>query len=186
VVAFTLVALLNTIVAPAVPAATVGLTVAPTSIAFGNAVFGVTGATSIAKSLKITNPTTGQPVTGLTVQITGANLSEFTITSNGCGSTLAQGANCTLMLTFTPAALGTRMASLSVSDDANPNAGSAALSGVGVAGKLNITQLTLSFGGVVVGATSAAKTTTLSNPNTVALHVTSAVPSGDFAIASDS
>jgi hypothetical protein len=186
VVAFTLVALLTTIVAPAVPAATVGLTVAPTSIPFGNAVFGVTGATSIAKSIKITNPTAGQPVTGLSVQISGANQSEFTITSDGCGSTLPQGANCTLMLTFTPAALGTRMASMSVSDNANPNAGSAALSGVGVAGKLNITQLTLNFGGVIVGATSAAKTTTLSNPNTVALYVTSAVPSGDFAIASDS
>ena len=115
--------------------------VSPASVAFGNVVFGVTGATSIARSIKITNPATGQPVTGLRIQLTGANPSEFNITNNGCGSTLAKGANCTVMLTFTPAALGTRTTSLSLSDDANPNAGSASLSGVGVAGKLTITPL---------------------------------------------
>ena len=166
-------------------AALTGLTVSPASLAFGNVVFGVTGATSVAKSIKITNPTTGQAVTGLSIQLSGADPGEFAITNNGCGATLAKGTACTVTLTFSPAALGTRTASLAVSDDANPVAGSAALSGVGIAGKLTITPLTWNFGSVIVGATSAAKTTTLKNPNTVALHIDTATPSGDFTITSD-
>ncbi len=185
VLALAFVALLFTIAAAAAPAFAAGLTISPISVAFGNVVFGVTGATSIAKTVKITNPATGQPVTGLTIQISGPNAGEFTITNNGCASTLAPGTYCTVMLTFTPGALGTRTASLAVSDDANPNAGSAALSGVGIAGELTITPRTLIFGNVVVGATSAAKTTTLKNGNTVALHINTVVPSGEFSITSD-
>jgi hypothetical protein len=178
-------AILATIAGGATLAAATGLTVTPASIAFGNVVFGVTGATSVAKNITIINPAAGQSVTGLSIQLGGADPGEFTIKSNGCGSALAKGTSCIVMLTFTPAALGTRTASLAVSDDANPAAGSAALSGVGVTGKLTITPLAWNFGSVVVGATSAAKTTTLKNPNTVALHIDNVTPSGDFAIATD-
>ncbi len=167
-----------------IPAAAAGLTVTA-SVAFGNVDFGVTGATSAAKSVRITNPLTGQPVTGLSVQISGPDASEFAISSNGCTSTLAKGSNCTVMLTFTPAALGTRNASLAISDTANAIAGSAALSGVGVPGKLTITPLTWNFSNIVVGATSAAKTTTLKNLTGATIHIDSVAPSGDFSTASD-
>ena len=89
------------------------------------------------------------------------------------------------MLTFSPTALGARNASLAVSDTANGNAGSSALSGVGIAGRLTITPLTSIFGNVIVGAASAAKTTTVKNPNTVTLHIDTVAPSGEFAITSD-
>ncbi len=177
--------LFGMIAADATAAAAAGLTVSPASLAFGNVVFGVTGATSIARSIRIINPATGQPVTGLSLQLSGADPGEFAITNNGCGSTLAKGTSCTVALTFTPAALGTRTASLAVSDDANPNAGSAALSGIGIAGKLTISPLTWNFGNVIAGATSVARTTTLKNPNAVALHIDSAMASGDFAVKSD-
>ena len=177
--------LMGAIAVGATPAAAAGLIVSPASLAFGNVVFGVTGATSVARSVKITNPAAGQPVTGLSIQLSGADPGEFAISNNGCGTTLATGANCTVMLTFTPATLGTRTASLAVSDDANPTAGSTALSGVGLAGRLTITPLTWNFGNVIAGASSVAKTTTLKNPNTVALHIDTVVPSGDFAIKSD-
>jgi len=176
--------MLGTVAAGATPAAA-GLIVSPASVAFGNVVFGVTGATSVARSIKITNPATGQPVTGLSIQMSGADPGEFSISNNGCGATLAKNTNCTVKLTFTPAALGTRAASLAVSDDANPSAGSVALSGVGVAGKLTITPLTWNFGSVVAGATSVTKITTVKNSNTVALHIDTVAPSGDFAIKSD-
>ena len=166
-------------------AATTGLTVSPASIAFGNVVFGVTGATSVARSVVIINPRTGQPVTGLSFQIGGADPGEFAFSKNNCTSTLSPGTDCTVKVTFTPGALGTRTGSLMVSDTANPNAGSAALSGVGVAGKLTITPLTSIFGSIVVGATSAAKTTTIKNSNPVALHIDTVTPSGEFAITSD-
>ena len=185
IVALGLIALLSTLATSATSATAAGLTVSPASLAFGNVVFGVTGATSVAKSVKITNPATGQPITGLNIQLSGSDPSEFNITNHGCGSTLAKGTNCTVMLTFTPAALGTRTALLSLSDDADPSAGSAALNGVGVAGKLTITPLTWSFGSVIVGASSTTKTTTLRNPNTVALQIDAVVPSGDFVIKSD-
>ena len=184
VLALVFVAMLGTIAASAAPAAAAGLTVTA-SVAFGNVDFGVTGATSVAKSVKITNPASGQLVTGLTVQIEGIDPGDFTITNDGCGSTLAKGTNCTVMLTFTPAALGTRNASLAVSDTANANAGSAALSGVGAPGKLTITPLTSNFGNIVVGAASAAKTTTLRNLTAATMEITSVTPSGAFAIASD-
>jgi len=109
-------------IASASSASAAGLILSPLSVAFGNVVFGVTGATSIAKSIKITNPTTGQPVAGLSVQINGVDASEFTISNNGCGPTLAPETSCTVMLTFTPGALGTRTATLAVSDTANANA----------------------------------------------------------------
>ncbi len=176
--------LFGTIAASAKTAGATGLSVTP-SVAFGNVAFGVTGATSAAKSVKITNPLTGQPVTGLSVQITGADATEFTISNNGCASTLAKGTYCTVMLTFTPAALGTRHASLAVSDSANANAGSAALSGVGIAGKLTFTPLTLSFGSIVVAATSTSKSTTVKNTTGATLHIVSAAPSGEFSITSD-
>jgi hypothetical protein len=177
--------LLCTIAAASSPASATGLILSPLSAAFGNVVFGVTGATSAAKSVVITNPASGQPVTGLSVQLSGADPSEFAITNNGCAATLAKGTNCTVKLTFTPGMLGTSNASLAISDTANANAGSVTLSGVGIAGKLTITPLTWSFGSVLVGATSVAKTTTLKNLNKVALHIDTVTPSGDFAISSD-
>src|SRR5277367_6830965 len=180
------VVLLGTIAAAAAPAAAAGLTVSPASVAFGNVVFGVTGETSTARSVRIINPATGQTVTGLSFRISG-DTGDFTITINGCASTLAPGTNCTVMLTFSPTALGARMASLAVSDTANANARSFALSGVGIPGKLTITPLTLNFGNTVVGSTTAAKNTTVTNENTVAVHIFSVID-GDpnFAITSDS
>ena len=172
-VALALLALIVTTATTPLSAAAAGLTVAPASIAFGNVVFGVTGATSIARAVKIINPATGQPITGLSLQIGGADPGDFAIT-NGCASTLAVGADFTEMLTFTPGALGTRSASLAVSDTANPNAGSAALSGIGIAGKLSIAPLALAFGSVVVGATSAANATTLKNLNAAAFFTSRA------------
>ena len=183
--ALVLVVVLGMIAAAAPPAAAAGLTVSPANLAFGNVVFGVTGATSSLRSVRIINPAIGQPVTGLSIQITGANASEFAISNNGCSSTLAKGTNCTVMLAFTPAALGTRTASLAVSDTANANAGSAALSGVGIAGKLTITPLKTNFGQVLAGAISASRTTTVKNPTGATLEITSVVPSGEFTLASD-
>src|SRR5277367_2206469 len=104
VLTFGFVALFGAIAGSGTPAAAAGLTVTA-GVAFGNVVFGVTGATSVAKGVKITNPVTGQPVNGLSVQLSGGDASEFTISNNACGSTLAPGTNCTVTLTFPPAAL---------------------------------------------------------------------------------
>jgi Kelch motif/Galactose oxidase, central domain len=177
-------AILSTIAASAASAAT-GLSVYPLSVSFGNVVFGVTGATSRAYTVTIKDPAAGQPISSLGVQLTGTNPGDFQISNNACGATLAPGTSCTLTMTFTPTALGSRGATLAISDSANSNAGAVTLSGTAVMGKLTISPLTLSFVKTVVGATTAAKATTLKNPNTVALHIDSVTPFGEFAITSD-
>jgi subtilase family serine protease len=53
----------------------------------------------------------------------------------------------------------------------------------GTAG-IGLSPTSLAFGNEIVGATSAAKTITLSNTGTATLDITSIVPSGDFAISS--
>ncbi len=185
VLALAFVALLGTIAALPASAAAAGLKVTPTSLAFGNVVFGVTGATSVAHTVTISDPAAGLPISSLSIQLTGANSGDFQISDNTCGATLSKGSNCTLKVTFTPTALGARSATLAVSDDANLNAGSAALSGTGIAGKLTIRPLTSSFGKVLVGATSAAKMTTVENPTAATFQIASVVASGEFTIASD-
>jgi hypothetical protein len=73
----------------------------------------------------------------------GQNSGDFAIsTRSTCGpqSTIAAGNSCTIILMFTPSALGERTATLSISDDAAPGTQSLPLSGTGVgAGNFTIT-----------------------------------------------
>ena len=57
------------------------------------------------------------------VQITGPQASEFSLTNN-CGTTLAAGANCTLSITFNPQTVGPASASLVITDNSNDVTGS--------------------------------------------------------------
>ncbi len=75
------------------------------------------GTTSPAKTLTITN--SGTTILNLgTISLTGLNVSEFAIPSNNCSATLIPGGTCTLTLTFTPAAIGTRLSQLLINDNA--------------------------------------------------------------------
>ena len=61
----------------------------------------------------------GNTVLNLTnFSIGGTNASEFAISANSCGSTLAIGSACTVNVTFNPAATGQRVAFLQVTDSA--------------------------------------------------------------------
>ena len=62
--------------------------------------------------------------------LTGTNSSDFKMTSN-CGATVAPTANCSLQITFTPAALGSHTAALVISDNAIGGPQSISLSGLG-------------------------------------------------------
>src|ERR1700730_8507901 len=104
--ALALVAIVGTIASSAASASATGLTVSPLTIAFGNVVFGVTGATSAAHTVTISDPAAGPPISSLSIQLTGTNPGDFQISNNTCGATLAPGTNCTLKVTFTPTALG--------------------------------------------------------------------------------
>jgi hypothetical protein len=57
---------------------------------------------------------------------------DFAVTSTTCGGSLGAGASCTITVRFTPQALGSRSATLSVSTNAADSPAVAALSGTGV------------------------------------------------------
>jgi len=55
-------------------------------------------------------------VTVTSATITGTSKGDFKIQSNGCTSIAANGGTCTINVTFTPAATGSRTGTLSVTD----------------------------------------------------------------------
>jgi hypothetical protein len=118
-------------------------------------VFGVTGATSVTHTVTISDPAKGLSISSLSIQLSGADLGSFQISNSDCGTTLAPGTDCTLMLTFTHKALGAAGATLVVSDSAISNAGIVMLKGTGVRGKLIALPGRLGFGKVQVGTSSA-------------------------------
>ena len=158
---------------------------APLSVSFGNQLVGST--TSAAKLVTLTNAgSAGSVLTINTKSITGANASDFAQT-NTCGATLVAGANasCTFSVTFIPAAVGSRGATLSVatSDPANPTLTSQ-LTGTGTAPVAVVSPPSLAFGNQKQQTTSAPKPVTLSNTGTAPLTINSiaigGTNAGDF------
>jgi VCBS repeat-containing protein len=117
------------------------------------------------------------------VSISGANAGDFGLT-NGCQSTLGVGSTCTIAVTFTPAASGSRTATLTVIDsNASNSPQTLALSGTGVAavGTIALTPASLTFSSQTTGTTSTAQTVTVQNTGTAALAVPSVSISGSNA-----
>ncbi len=142
----------------------------PTSLAFGNQ---PVGANSAAQTVTLTN--TGNAALSITsLTLTGTNASDFAQT-NTCGSSVAAGGNCTISVTFTPAASGTRTATLSIADNASGSPQTVSLTGTGASAALgaSLSPTSLAFGNQSVGATSTAQTVTLTNTGNAALSVTS-------------
>jgi hypothetical protein len=72
--------------------------------------------------------------TALTIGIitfTGADPGDFAAPTNTCDSSLAAKSTCTISVTFTPGATGTRTATMSVNDSANNSPETVALTGTG-------------------------------------------------------
>jgi hypothetical protein len=92
------------------------------------------GATSAALAATLSN-TGNAALTGIAPAITGANPSDFALTTgaNACGATLAAGSSCSIYVTFTPASATSYAATLSVADNATGSPQTTALSGTGVA-----------------------------------------------------
>jgi hypothetical protein len=102
------------------PSAT--LSVAPTSLSFASQ---NVGSTSAAQSVKVTNTGTAAAA------ISGVSTSGDFAQSNNCGSSVAASGSCTVNVTFTPTASGTRTGALSIASNAANNPVSVALTGTG-------------------------------------------------------
>jgi hypothetical protein len=99
----------------------------PVSLPFGSV---TTGTTSTAQTVTLSNPGSAA-LTITSISITGANAAQFAQTST-CGATLAAGANCVISITFTPSAVASYSAAISVADNATGSPRSVPLTGAGV------------------------------------------------------
>jgi hypothetical protein len=149
------------------------------TLAFGNQ--GLAN-TSGAKTVTLTNNDTAAiTLSGNT--ITGTNASAFAASATTCGTSLAGHASCTISVTFTPATAGAMTATLSIADTAGNSPQTVSLTGTGVQ-PVTLSAATLAFGNQGIVSTSAAKTVTVTNNNSVALSLASiaiAPTPGDFA-----
>jgi uncharacterized repeat protein (TIGR01451 family) len=119
-------------------AGTPTLTVAPTTLTFAAQTVAVTSA---PMNVTVTNSgKSAAQFTGFT--ITGTNSGDYALATGGtCNptGTLAAGANCTIAITFTPAAVGTRTATLSIADNATGSPQAVTLTGTAIAAAVTVT-----------------------------------------------
>ncbi|MBZ5562828.1 MAG: choice-of-anchor D domain-containing protein [Acidobacteriia bacterium] len=151
----------------------------PTSITFSSQ---NVGTTSAPQTVTLKNNGTGAlTFTGSGISISGTNAADFSQTNN-CGTGVAQGASCTISVTFAPTAGGTRTASLTIIDDAASSPQSVSLTGTGVPPTVTLNPTALSFGSYGIGVTSPPLAVTLTNNGPGPLLVTKVVATGDFGV----
>ncbi|MBL6750811.1 MAG: choice-of-anchor D domain-containing protein [Nevskia sp.] len=150
-------------------------TVSPASVGFGTVYLGDTSAN---KSVVIRN-NQRQPV-GLTLTLSGPG---FAMAVNGCGSSLAALASCTVQLHFTPATAATASGSLRIA--VSPDAGSpytVALSGTGSTAQVRVAPASINFGSVPAGSTSASQPVTVQNYQSTAISLGRSIGGTGFAV----
>ena len=135
----------------------------PATLNFGSQNVGTTSASQTA-----TLRNTGSGILNIS-SITFAGTSGDYSQTNNCGTQLtpAGGAkdNCTITVTFSPTAAGSRPDIIQIADDSANSPQTVALSGSGIAvqGTIQFSVSTLAFGNQSIGTSSTAKTVTLTN-----------------------
>jgi len=157
-----------------------GVSLSPTSVTFGSQ---AVGTTSAAQPVTLNN-TGGAMLTISSISITGTNSGDFAQTNN-CGTSVAAGATCTINVTFTPTAPGTRAGTLTIADNASGSPHTAGLTGTGAGPGVSLSPPSVTFASQAVGTTSAAQPVTLSNTGGATLTISgisiTGTNSGDFA-----
>ncbi|MGI4830393.1 MAG: choice-of-anchor D domain-containing protein [Janthinobacterium lividum] len=136
----------------------------------------VVNQTAASQIITVSN-TGGTPAVLQAAMVTG----DFAIQQNTCGTTLASQTGCSVVITFTPTASGTRTGVFTVTDTAGTQ--TAQLSGIGQAPATDtLAPASLTFAQQMVGTISAPQQITLTNAGDVPLTLISAsITSGDFA-----
>jgi hypothetical protein len=158
-----------------------------------------TGTTSAAQAIAVRNVGPGTLII-TKLAITGADAGDYAQTNN-CGNSVATQMSCTISVTFTPMASGSRTAWLSITDNASGGTqtvglfGTATGSASGPSGTgtpptgVSLSPASLSFASQPVATTSTAQTITLSNGNSAPLSITglaiTGTNPGDFAEIAD-
>lgn len=158
------------------------IAVDPTSYDFGDL---LVGETSTAATFSVTNE--GDATLTISELLVGVG---FAIQSEDCVGTLGVGAGCTVEVQFLPFSGGTYSETLQItSDDPSNGVLTVDLSGTGVKPDISVSPLSINFGNVGVGSTSAPGTVTVQNGGNAGLEMgtmsLTGSGSGHFSISSD-
>ncbi len=123
----------------------IAATTSPTSLSFTSQALGTTSA---AKTVTLTNNQSAS----LTIASVTSSVPDFGV-SSACPATLAGGANCTVSVTFSPKATGTRSGTLTFSDSANNSPQTVSLSGTGAAANLVSIAVSPAPASIALGST---------------------------------
>lgn len=157
-----------------------GVALNPSGLIFPNQ---VVGSPSTPQTVMLTNG--GNSLLSITgIAVTGTDAGDFQET-NTCGTSVPALGTCSISVTFTPTAVGTRTAQVTVTDN-SPTPGSTQvvdLTGTGGNSALvSLSASSLAFGNQTVGVASSPQSIQVTNTGTAPLTITSAVASGDFAV----
>jgi hypothetical protein len=154
--------------------------VSPTSMAFGDEILTLP---STAQTLTV-SATSAAPLAVSTVQLGGADPTDFVVQADNCANTVIQsGGSCTLQVAFAPVAVGARTAVLNIDDDAADSPPTVSLSGTGnqpPVGTINTTPSSGTVGSIVTATSTTpcpgnATTAVLSLSNTSGTDVVTSV-----------
>ena len=144
--------------------------VTPSSLTFTSQNVGTSGAQTVTLS------NTGNASLTFSITLTGANSGDYSQTY-ACGGSVAAGNSCIINVTFTPAAPGTRTATLTITDNSNNVTGSrqsVSLTGTGIGPTVSLSpSTTLPFGTQAQGTSSTPQSITLMNTGNAALSISS-------------
>jgi hypothetical protein len=161
------------------------VTATPDPAAFGEAGVGTLGA---LHTLTLTN--SGElPVSFFLAFVSGGDVSSFRMVEENCtGRVIAPTETCTALIRFTPAAAGTRKATVSFFG-AGEGALQIPLSGVGIAAKASLGPAGHDFGAQAAGTAGPSQTFSLTNESAAPLEIDTAAVSGldpdQFRLAAD-
>ncbi len=145
------------------------------------------GPSSLTFSAQIVDTTSGPQTSTLrnvgsqALTISGITASGDFAETDDCGTTVAAASFCTLTVTFTPTASGSRIGAVTIVDDAQGSPHSLQLAGTGLAAaSLSLSPSSLMFPPSSVGTTSAAQAITLTNGGNAPVIISAVQVTGDF------
>jgi len=163
----------QTVILTGFGAPTTTVTSAPSAISFGNQNLGTT---SSPQPVTLTN-SGGTTLSITSIAISGPDAGDFSQTNN-CGSSVQAGASCKINVTFTPACVGARAATLAITDSAQGSPQIVILAGTGMGPVINLVPLSLSFGDQLVTVSSSALALTVQNTGNANLIISGITISG--------
>jgi hypothetical protein len=146
----------------------------PQLLNFGNVALGFSSNPMVATFSNTSNV----KINISSIGITGAAAADYSKTST-CGATLAVGASCTITVTFTPTAVGSRATAVDIADDAPNSPQIVSLTGTAIP-PVAVLPSSLTFLPQLIFTTSAAKAVTVTNSTGGSLTFNSITVTGQF------